>query len=232
MELELEITIDNIKKIKKNRLNKGYVALFHSHHCGHCISFMPIWKKLIKSLSKEYQFHELEQEGMQKLKNDYNITFSKVKYFPYICVYSPDKKDHIEYNGRDRSVEAITNFIKSNLNQFQPSTLTSDNIILKLKSAMNNHNNFILLVHWNRCPYCIKFMPLWNELKEKYNNKIQFFELEKSEYDKIKEKIEFLNNYVSGYPSIILYNSDNQNYEKFEEERNIDNLSKFINKNI
>lgn len=230
MELELEITIDNISNIKKNRMKKGYVALFHSHHCGHCISFMPTWKKLIKSLSNQYQFHELEQEGMQKMKNDYNITFNKVKYFPYICVYSPDKKEHIEYTERDRSIEALTKFIKSNLNLFQPSTLTSENIISKLENAKKN--NFILLVHWNKCPYCIKFMPLWNKLKENYNDRIQFFELEKTEYDKINGNIEFLDKYVTGYPSIILYNNDNQNYEKFQEERNIYNLSKFIEKNI
>ena len=72
--MEIEITIDNYSKIKKNRSNKGYIALFYSHHCGHCVSFIPLWNLLKKTLSKEYQFIELENANMQKLNKDYNIS--------------------------------------------------------------------------------------------------------------------------------------------------------------
>lgn len=229
--MEIEITIDNIQDIKKKRLEKGYVALFYSHNCGHCVHFIPIWKLLKKHLSNQYQFIELEQKDMQKMKEDYNITFSKIKYFPYICIYSPDKREHIEYKGRDRSEETLTKFIKSELNQLMPTELNNHNILSKL----DNKNGYILLVHWKPCRYCIEFMPLWNELKEKYNNKVQFFELEREELNKIREKnckkLKFLND-IRSFPSIIIYNNDSRIHINYDEERSMHNLSNFIETNL
>lgn len=231
--MELEITINNIQDIKRMRIQKGYIALFHSHNCGHCISFMKTWISLKRELSDKYQFVELEYEKMQYLTKNYNIKFSKVKYFPYICVYSPDKKEHIEYKERDRSKEELTKFIENNLNELLPTELNNDNIINNLHQITidKNKKGFIILVHWKRCGYCIKFIPLWKELKEKYNNRVQFFELEREELDKIREKkcnkLEFLNS-VKTFPSIIIYNNDGEKYIKFEDERTMENLTSFI----
>ena len=64
--MELEITIDNIQDIKKKRLETGYVALFYSHNCGHCVSFMPTWKLL----KKNYQNNiNLLNWNMKECKN-------------------------------------------------------------------------------------------------------------------------------------------------------------------
>ena len=234
--MELEITINNIQDIKRMRIQKGYIALFHSHNCGHCVFFMKTWISLKRELSDKYQFVELEYGKMQYLTKNYNIKFSKVKYFPYICVYTPAKKEHIEYKERDRSKEELTKFIKSNLNELLPTELNNDNIINNLHQATrDDKKGFIILVHWNRCGHCIKFIPLWNKLKEIYNNRVQFFELEKEELDKIREKnckkLEFLNN-VRSFPSIIIYNNDSENYIKFEDERTMDNLTSFIEKEL
>ena len=234
--MELEITIDNIQDIKKKRLETGYVALFYSHNCGHCVSFMPTWKLLKKKLSKQYQFVELEYEGMQKLKKEHNITFGNVKYFPYICIYSPDRKEHIEYKEGRRNEDSLTNFIEKNLNQLLPTKLDNNNIINKLsESTVDDKKGYILLVHWKTCPYCVKFMPLWNDLKKKYNGKVQFFELEREDLDEIKmnenRKLAFLNG-VRSFPSIIIYNNDSQLHINYEEERNMTNLSNFIETNL
>ena len=87
--MEMEITIDNIKDIKKNRIHKGYIALFYSNSCGHCVHFMPIWETLKKKLSKEYHFLELEYSNMQKLDKDFifviyilvrTVQYSKLQY--------------------------------------------------------------------------------------------------------------------------------------------------------
>lgn len=233
--IEFEITIDNIRDIKKSRLEKGYVALFHSHNCGHCVNFIPVWNSLKKKLSNKYKFIEIESVNMQQMNNEYNITFSKVKYFPYICVYSPDKKEHIEYEERERDEKSLTNFIKSNLNELLPTKLNNENIIDNInKATTDDKKGYIILVHWKKCGHCIRFMPLWNDLKEKYNNKVQFFELEKDELDKIKDngksnykKLNFLDKIIS-FPSIIIYNNDNQIFINYEKERNIKDLSYFI----
>lgn len=233
--IEFEITIDNIRDIKKSRLEKGYVALFHSHNCGHCVHFIPVWNLLKKKLSDKYKFIEIEYTNMQKIKNQYNITFSKVKYFPYICIYSPHKKKHIEYQERERDEKSLTNFIKSNLNELLPTELNNENILDNInKATTGDKKGYMILVHSKKCGYCIRFMPLWIELKEKYNNKVQFFELERDELNKIRDngksknkKLKFLDN-IKIFPSIIIYNNDNQNFINYEKERNIDNLSYFI----
>jgi thiol-disulfide isomerase/thioredoxin len=221
--MEIEITIDNYSKIKRNRSNKGYIALFYSNHCGHCVSFIPIWNTLKKNLSKEYQFVELENENMQKLNKEYNIRFSKVKYFPYICVYSPQKREHIEFKDR-RNEKDLTNFIQSNLSE--STELTYNNISTKLNSSLNKP--FLLLIYWNKCPYCISFMPMWKQLKED-NPKFQFFELERTELDKINKigEINFLKE-IESYPTIIGYNSDNKTFNNYEEKRTLVNLNNFI----
>jgi len=221
--MEIEITIDNYSKIKRNRSEKGYIALFYSHNCGHCVSFIPIWKKLKKNLSNQYQFIELENENMQKLNKEYNISFSKVKYFPYICVYSPKKRNHIEFKDR-RNENDLTKFIESNLSE--PTELTYKNISTKLDDS--NNKSYLLLIHWNKCPHCISFMPMWEKLK-KDNPNFQFFELERAELDKINEEgeIRFLKN-VRSFPTIIGYNSDNETFNTYTDERNIKNLNNFI----
>jgi len=223
--MEIEITIDNYSKIKRNRSNKGYIALFYSNHCGHCVSFIHLWNKLKHKLSKQYQFIELENDNMQKLNKDYNISFSKVKYFPYICVYSPQKREHIEFKDK-RNEKDLTNFIQSNLSTSQSTELTYNNISTKLNSSLNKP--FLLLIHWNKCPYCISFMPMWKQLKED-NPKFQFFELERTELDKINKigEINFLKK-IESYPTIIGYNSDNKTFNNYEEKRTLDNLNNFI----
>ena len=224
----MEITIDNIKDIKKNRIHKGYIALFYSNSCGHCVHFMPIWETLKKKLSKEYQFLELEYSNMQKLDKDYNIKFSQVKYFPYICVYSPNEKKHIEYNERTRNEENLTKFIKSYLSQLLPNELTYDNINNYLIKATKYHKKgFILLVYWKDCHYCIEFMPMWEELKKKYNDRVQFFQLERNELDKVRDNITLLND-VKSFPSIMIYDNDNKRKINYEDERSMNKLSKFI----
>jgi thiol-disulfide isomerase/thioredoxin len=221
--MEIEITIDNYSKIKRNRSNKGYIALFYSNHCGHCVSFIPLWNLLKHKLSKQYQFIELENDNMQKLNKDYNISFSKVKYFPYICVYSPQKREHIEFKDR-RNEKDLTNFIQSNLSE--STELTYNNISTKLNSSLNKP--FLLLIYWNKCPYCISFMPMWKQLKED-NPKFQFFELERTELDKINKigEINFLKE-IESYPTIIGYNSDNKTFNNYEEKRTLVNLNNFI----
>ena len=219
-----ELTIDNINKIKKKRMNEGYVILFYSNHCGHCIHFLPVWKQLKINYSKEYNFIDLEQKQMQQLKEEHNIIFSKVAYFPYICVYSPKEKKHIEYNDRARDEKSLIRFIR---NKIMPTELTFDNINDIIKEC----NKYVLLLYWKSCPYCIEFLPMWNELKEKLKDNFQFFQLEFDELKKIKENnnnpsLSFLRNFASTFPTIIFKNNDYEN--KFEGRRTIENLTKFI----
>jgi hypothetical protein len=105
--------------------------------------------------------------------------------------------------------------------------LKIDNIFIKLDEVKDK--KYLILVHWNECPYSISFMPTWKELKEKFKD-FSFFELEKDELDKIIKigVINFLKA-IDGFPTIVGYDNNKVLFTTFEKERTIENLSDFIN---
>jgi len=91
----------------------------------------------------------------------------------------------------------------------------------------NKDNVNIVLIKSDRCPYCRDFYPTWEELKKKYkNNSNTTFEI--VEFDENKDKLKTYNNDVNSIPTLIKENK--KKYVKFEGERNMDKLSKFIDK--
>lgn len=81
---------------------------------------------------------------------------------------------------------------------------------------------FLFYVDW--CPYCINFMPIWDEFtKLNENIKIKLEKIDCTNTDKYKKKYNF-----SGYPSLLFFDK-NDNIHKFDNDRTIKNLQNFIN---
>lgn len=95
-------------------------------------------------------------------------------------------------------------------------------IILNEPNKINNVKITLFSVDW--CPYCINFIPLWKKFAKINENKIVCEQIDCTNDGSYKEKYKF-----SGYPTLLLFDNDN-NIHKFEEERTLDNLTKFINK--
>ena len=93
--------------------NKPTIYFFKLEGCGPCINFQPVWDELINTDLKDhvnFELHETKHNVVNKdldnMKNKYNV-----QSFPSIV--SKDNKEH--YKG-DRTIEALTNWIKKLLN--------------------------------------------------------------------------------------------------------------------
>ena len=86
----------------------------------------------------------------------------------------------------------------------------------------------ILLYHWKDCGHCRNFMPVWDDLKEKYGNIKQFYEIELST---IKQAPEVFKS-ITGFPTIVAYVGNGSNKIIFENSRDINTVSQFIDKYV
>ena len=97
-------------------------------------------------------------------------------------------------------------------------------LILNEPNKINNIKITLFYVDW--CPYCINFMPLWKKFVKINKDKINCEQIDCTNDKSYKEKYK-----LSGYPTILLFDNDN-NINIFEEESTLYNLNKFIQKFI
>ena len=75
--------------------------------CGHCVKFMPEWKKFIKQIGNTFQTETIEEKQIPE-----GIDRKKINGFPTIALMKGDTiiKD---YDG-PRTVEGLMKFINDN----------------------------------------------------------------------------------------------------------------------
>ena len=83
------------------------------------------------------------------------------------------------------------------------------------------------LYYVNWCGHCKNLKPVWNELqkKEKYNDKIEFEEVEGDEHPEVVQKEQ-----IEGYPTIKLHK--NSETIEYQGNRSIEDLEKFVDDNL
>lgn len=102
-----------------------------------------------------------------------------------------------------------------------------------LKSKSNNNNiigggDILILklfyVDW--CGHCKAFKPTWNKLKNKKISHVKFKDINCETNKEIASK-----EGIEGFPTIRLYNSNDELVQELEGERNIDNIMNLIENN-
>ena len=78
------------------------ISLFHAKWCGHCINFLPIWKKL-KENFKNIKFSDYEESENQNIFNEKGI-----ESFPTIIMKI--NNNETEYNG-NRDYNTLSNIL-------------------------------------------------------------------------------------------------------------------------
>jgi len=91
-------------------LKNNTIIFFYADWCGHCKTFMPIWRELKTKINTE-DCNIIEFESQ-------NLFINKIKIlqgYPSIFYINSNKNKTIEYTG-DRTVESILNFLEKNKN--------------------------------------------------------------------------------------------------------------------
>jgi thiol-disulfide isomerase/thioredoxin len=111
----------------------------------------------------------------------------------------------------------------------QPKIITKvdDKSLNVLTNDISSHG-CIILYHWDNCGYCRNFMPIWDILKDKYGHIKQFYEIE---FSTIRQAPEVFKS-IKSYPTIVAYVGNGSEKVKFEDTRNMENLSSFIEKHV
>jgi thiol-disulfide isomerase/thioredoxin len=103
----------------------------------------------------------------------------------------------------------VTKFNKKNARQFDE----------KIKRM-----NGIVLFHHPECIHCVMLKPKWEMMKKKLNAPGEIMEVDVSA---LEESTSPIRNEIQGYPMIVRV-QDGKIKEHFKEERNIENMLKFI----
>ena len=106
-------------------------------------------------------------------------------------------------------------------------TKVDDKSLNSLINDISSHG-CIILYHWDNCGYCRNFMPIWDILKDKYGHMKQFYEIELTT---IKQAPTFFKS-INSFPTIVAYLGNGSEKVKFENTRNMENLSSFIEKHV
>lgn len=81
------------------------------------------------------------------------------------------------------------------------------------------------------CGYCQKIKPVWDELEEKFDDKImagEMVKIDKINGDEEKETVQALS--IDGYPTIVLHKSDGD-MVKYGGDRTLNSLVDFLKNN-
>ena len=90
------------------------------------------------------------------------------------------------------------------------------------------HVNGIVLFHHPGCIHCIMLKPKWEQMKKQLQTDGEIMEVDVSALEDSKSP---MRNEVQGYPMIV-HVENGKIAHHFKEERNIDNMIKFINHHL
>ena len=111
-----QMTIETINdpSIAKERFlsilskNAKVMVFYYWKMCGHCVTFAPIWNKVVNKYKDRIQVINIELESMKRIDKKYMVSA-----FPSIVVYK-NKNKWIDYT-RERNEKELNKFIQDNL---------------------------------------------------------------------------------------------------------------------
>jgi thiol-disulfide isomerase/thioredoxin len=111
----------------------------------------------------------------------------------------------------------------------KPSTITTIKNESHAKKFVKdvNTDSCIILYYWNSCGHCHSFMPIWDQIKERFNTQKKIYEVEYNDMNTLFPQ----NLKMFSYPSIVSYNQSKP-INFVGHSRTFDNVSDFINKYV
>jgi len=98
----------------------------------------------------------------------------------------------------------------------------------EMDEKLNKGFDGIVLFHHPQCIHCVMLRPKWEMVKKKLHNGGEIMEVNVEALEKSNSP---LRHKVKGYPTLA-HVKNNDMADQFKEERNIENMLRFINKHI
>jgi len=93
-----------------------------------------------------------------------------------------------------------------------------------MKEGMDNMGGKkFVLFHWKNCGHCKKMMPEWDKFQSKYDGSIHVSKIEKDENPALIKKLS-----ITGYPTVLLLDDNNNKIESYSGERNSDAFMNYL----
>jgi thioredoxin-like negative regulator of GroEL len=105
-------------------------------------------------------------------------------------------------------------------------TITSINVANNHLNINYTTNDKVFLLYSEKCPYCRKFLPVWDKSINLYSNKFDFELIDCDKTPDVSNKYEF-----RGLPTVIRQQSDNE-IDRTEGYQEFSSFDSFLNKNM
>lgn len=200
--------------------------------------FMQTYFEAAKTHKGKILFAYLDiSEGIQKRIGEFlGVTDNDLPSLRAILPAGDMKKYKSDISPKDLTVEQIGKFaddvISGNIDQYLKSepVPASNNGPVKVlvgknwNDIVNNTSSHVLVKYYAPwCGHCKKLAPIWDQLGDafKTNSDITIAKM-----DSTVNEVDGVN--VSGYPTLIYYGKDDKEGKKYEGERNLEALVKFV----
>lgn len=114
------------------------------------------------------------------------------------------------------SIDSMSNMLRKKLDKTTISNKMNDRYNIKKPKYI------VKLFYADWCPHCRRFNPIWNTIKHKFEN-INFKEVDCTKYNHNLP-------YVSGYPTIAIFDSNEKHIGNYEQQRTQEKIEEFFNK--
>lgn len=191
---------------------------FYAPWCGHCQHLAPVWEELAKTFEYD-DWLTVSKVDCTKLTSV--CIENGVKGYPTLMFFADGKKIE-EYNGA-RDHNSLKQFVMKQKEDF----IQRDNFVVDLTeesfiSGISSGAHFVMFSDRD-CQPCRAFDADWNSLAHHFSDQRVTF-----------EKIDCANHrdfcgsqMIYSYPTLVFY-KDGIRLEKFDGERNINNLINFV----
>lgn len=156
---------------------------------------------------------------------NFNEKYRKRKY----PKYTKSKKIYVSpkllQNYKHNSIKLMKKLLQQKLNA--PKKVINKSNLLKTQppviQKINSGKKYIIKLYFtNWCHFCEQFKPIWNKLKSKFSNNFEFMD------------VNCTNNspnlpYVEGYPTISIFNINNDHLYNYEEDRTYQSMESYLN---
>ena len=95
-----------------------------------------------------------------------------------------------------------------------------------LENFENNNEKTLVYYYMNGCGHCEKFTPIWEKFKKSFSGSINIIKVEQEDAKDDINKFE-----VSGFPTVLLLDSNNNKIKEFNGDRTVAGLTEFVNSN-